>query len=62
VRMWDSASGALIHEFMGHSDGILSVAFSMDGNFILSGGDNTMRLWSTGLAGRVTGDAVTPPR
>jgi WD40 repeat protein len=55
--------GALIREFKGHSSAVLSVAFSPDGQHILSGSiDYSLRLWNAASTDRITGDAVTTPR
>jgi WD40 repeat protein len=31
LKLWDAASGALLRTFMGHSDYVMAVAFSPDG-------------------------------
>jgi hypothetical protein len=43
--LWDAVSGQPLHSFEGHADGVMSVAFSPDGRFVLTGGDHTARLW-----------------
>ncbi|MDQ7026525.1 MAG: protein kinase [Anaerolineae bacterium] len=46
VYLWDFPSGALIATLQGHTDEIMTIAYSPDGNFILTGGtDHTIRLW-----------------
>ncbi|MGE0238555.1 MAG: caspase family protein [Parvibaculaceae bacterium] len=40
VRVWDVASGTLLKAFDYHLDGVASVAFSPDGQRILSGGED----------------------
>jgi WD40 repeat protein len=47
VRLWDVATGKLLRRFEGHTWGVSHVAFSPDGNHILSAGsyDRTVRLW-----------------
>ena len=36
VRLWDSASGTLIRDLMGHSSGVTHMTFSPDGQFLVS--------------------------
>jgi WD40 repeat protein len=46
VRLWDPASGKLLHQLEGHSADVYSVVFSPDGRTLLTGsGDRTLRLW-----------------
>ena len=46
VRLWDSATGKEIRRFEGHTRRVHTVAFSSDGNRVLSGSsDKTARLW-----------------
>lgn len=46
IRVWDVKVGAQTGCFEGHSDGVLSVCCSPDGNRVLSGSrDNTLKLW-----------------
>jgi WD40 repeat protein/class 3 adenylate cyclase len=48
ARLWDAATGEEVHKFIGHTAMITSVAFSPDGNTILTGSlDGTARLWDT---------------
>jgi WD40 repeat protein/beta-lactamase regulating signal transducer with metallopeptidase domain len=56
LRLWDSASGKEIRQFMGHTDQLGGIAFSPDGKRIASGSlDKTIRLWEseTGTSIRV---------
>ena len=56
LRLWDIATGKCRRVFKGHEDMILSVAYSLDGRFALSGSeDRTLRLWdiATGQCIRV---------
>ena len=46
VRFWDARSGGEIRRFEGHDAPVRGVAFSPDGEFALSGGDDgVVRLW-----------------
>lgn len=47
LRLWDAATGELLRKFEGHTDTVLSVAFSGDGSRLLSSSyDETARLWN----------------
>jgi WD40 repeat protein len=46
LRLVDFTTGEMIRSFVGHRDGVLSVAFNADGTQAISGSfDNTVRLW-----------------
>jgi serine/threonine protein kinase/WD40 repeat protein len=46
VRLFDLRSGKLVRTFAGHTSGIMSLTFSADGRYLLSGScDTTLRLW-----------------
>jgi hypothetical protein len=48
VRLWDAATGEELVRLPGHSNYVLSLAFSPDGkNLVSSSGDTTLRLWDT---------------
>jgi WD40 repeat protein len=52
VNLLDAQSGEEVESFIGHEGAVTSLAFSRDGAFILSGGDDgAARLWEIG-AGR----------
>jgi WD40 repeat protein len=56
LRIFDIATGRLLHELPGHKGGVTSVAWSSDGKRIVSGGlDRSMRLWDA-----VQGKALEP--
>lgn len=46
IRLWDISSGREIHKFEGHKGAVMSLQFSPDGRYFLSGSsDATIRLW-----------------
>jgi len=46
IKLWEAATGRELRTLSGHSSTVLSVAFSADGKFLVSGsGDGTMKLW-----------------
>ena len=46
LKLWEIDTGREIRSFIGHNYSVVSVAFSADGRFVLSGSsDNTMKLW-----------------
>lgn len=54
IYLWDAATGKLLHRLVGHDKLVQAVAFSPDGQLLLSASwDNTLALW-----GPVTGKEV----
>jgi len=46
VKLWDVATGQEIRALIGHTDQVLSVAYSPDGNILATGSDDgTIKLW-----------------
>jgi len=52
ARLWDVASGQVLHGFSDHHAFVNGVAFSPDGGFLLTGSrDATARLWDLATRG-----------
>jgi WD40 repeat protein len=48
IRVWDFDSGKIAFSLQGHSDGVTSLTFSSDSQFLASGSrDRTIRIWGT---------------
>jgi WD40 repeat protein len=46
LALYDTKSGRFLHEFVGHTNDVWSVAVSPDGRFVVSGSsDQTIKLW-----------------
>ncbi len=49
IRVWNAGTGELVKELKGHTNGILCLAFSPDGQWLATGGydkDKAIRLWN----------------
>ncbi|GAA1272450.1 eIF2A-related protein [Saccharothrix xinjiangensis] len=46
VRIWDAATGEIIHHVTHHTDPVNAVAWSPDSTRILTGGSKNVRVWS----------------
>ena len=48
LSIWDIEKEKIVHKLSGHTESIFSVAYSYDGDFIVSGSyDSTIRIWET---------------
>ena len=45
LKLWDLATGKLLHEFLGHKTYVEAVAIPPDARFALSSSDNALKLW-----------------
>lgn len=46
IKIWNTATGTLVHTFEGHLAGISTISWSPDGETIASGSDDkSIRLW-----------------
>ena len=46
VHVWDCATGAWVHNYLGHISAPTGVAFTADGWMATASGDGTLRLWA----------------
>ena len=51
VRLWDARTGEHRADFIGHTDPVVALAFSPDGNILASGSFKEIRLWDLALDG-----------
>ena len=51
VRLWDARTGEHRTDFIGHTDPVVALAFSPDGNILASGSFKEIRLWDVTLGG-----------
>jgi WD40 repeat protein len=69
LTVWDTASGAALHQLAGDDERICAVAVAPDGGWLVGGGDGTLRAWNartgtvlgdlTGATGSIRGIAVS---
>ena len=45
LKLWELATGKLLHEFLGHKTYVEAVAIPPDARFALSSSDNALKLW-----------------
>jgi hypothetical protein len=54
LKLWEVATVRKVRSFAGHTEGVLSVAFSPDGRYALSGSnDKTLKLWEVATGNEV---------
>ncbi|KAL9110847.1 MAG: hypothetical protein Q9227_004647 [Pyrenula ochraceoflavens] len=52
IRVWNTATGSLIHTFSGHFDAVMGVCLAQSGDVVVSAGcDGTVRTWEVGKGG-----------
>jgi WD40 repeat protein len=63
ARLWDAATGAAIATLAGHSDSVNAVAFSPNGERVLTGSyDDTARPWPVFSSAQTGLIKSKPPR
>jgi WD40 repeat protein len=45
VEIWNAESGELIKQLKGHQEGVYSIAFTQDGNFLTSASEDMILWW-----------------
>ena len=61
MHIWDVSSGTLVNRLCGHSDGIMSVAFTPDGKGLVSGSrDGTLKYWELNMTNNNARNAGGP--
>jgi len=45
LKLWDLATGKLLHEFLGHKTYVEAIAITPDARLALSSSDNALKLW-----------------
>jgi WD40 repeat protein len=45
LKLWDLATGKLVHEFLGHKTYVEAIAITPDARLALSSSDNALKLW-----------------
>lgn len=45
VYVWSTATGQQVHQLAGHSGGVLSLTFSLDGSLLASGSQDSILIW-----------------
>ncbi|EAZ93039.1 nSTAND1 domain-containing NTPase [Crocosphaera chwakensis] len=54
IKVWNLATGEIIHTLKGHNDWVLSVSFSPDGQTLVSSsGDRIIRVWNLEIGGEI---------
>ncbi|HLW66166.1 MAG TPA: WD40 repeat domain-containing protein, partial [Gemmataceae bacterium] len=64
VRVWQMASGRLVHTLRGHTSQVRNVLFSCDGKHLVSGASDGIRVWDvpTGALARTCGGTAPGAR